>query len=428
MTIFHKTIFTGFAPNLTGRDALTALAYLFLPWRWGKILSGHYPRLAEEKLRRYFKVSHAYTFDSGRSALYYGLKALGAGKGDEILVQTYTCVVVINAIKWTGAKPVFVDVGDDFNINPASLETRLTAKSKILIIQHTFGLPAKLDEILAIAKNHNLKVIEDCAHSLGARYRGRLTGTFGDLGMLSFGSDKIISSARGGALITDDQALGQKIYELASELPRPNLPKTIQHLWHFPIFYIAKPIYHLFIGKFILISAKKLNIFNKIIYKNEKIGEPVKFYPSKLTNALAHILNFQLDEIDKLNRHRQTIAKFYNEHLNNDNIVIPAKACLSGRQAGIQNFENSIYLRYPLLTDRPKELMSYAKKRGIILGDWYNSVIAPKDIDLKETGYQAGECPNAESLAAQSVNLPTDRQIMEKQALRIIDVINSFIT
>jgi len=421
MPIFHKTIFTGFAPNLTGRDALTALAYLFLPWRWGKILSGRYPELAEEKLRRYFQVKHAYAFDSGRSALYYGLKALGAGAGDEILVQAYTCVVVINAIKWTGAKPVFIDISRDFNLDPAALENKITAKTKIIIIQHTFGRPARLDEILAIARKHHLKIIEDCAHSLGARYRGKLTGSFGDLGMLSFGSDKIISSARGGALITNNDELGQKIKNFCAGLARPNLPKTIQHLWHFPIFYTAKPIYHLFIGKFILILAKKFNILNRIIYRPEKMGKPVKFYPARLANALAHILNFQLDEIDALNAHRQKISKIYQEKINQPLIKLP------WREPGIILAENAC-LRYPLLSRQADKLTAYAKKRGIILGDWYNSVIAPKDVSLKETGYRAGECPTAESLAAQSVNLPTDRRITEKQALRIIDVINSFIT
>ena len=417
MPIFTKTIFTGFAPNLTGRDALTALAYLFLPWRWGRILSGSYPRLTEEKLRQYFRIKYAQTFDSGRSALYYGLKALGAGEGDEILVQAYTCVVVVNAIKFCGAKPVFVDIGRDFNLDPATIENKITAKTKIIIIQHTFGLPARLDEILAIARKHNLKIIEDCAHSLGARYRGKLTGSFGDLGMFSFGSDKIISCARGGALITDDETLGLKIKEFSAGLARPDLLKTIQHLWHFPIFYAAKPIYHLFIGKFILILAKKLNIFNKIIYQPEKTGEPVNFYPAKLANALAHILNFQLDEIDALNAHRQKIAGLYNKLITNNLLKLPAQA--AGDKA-------SIYLRYPLLAKEPHKLLKYAKKNNIILGDWYSAPVALADIALAKIGYATGSCPQAEALAKESVNLPTDRQITEKLALRIIKILNSF--
>lgn len=407
MSIFHKTIFTGFSPNLTGRDTLTALAYLFLPWRWPQLLKGRYSKLAEEKLRNYFNIGHVYTFDSGRSALYYGLKALGIGDGDEVLVQAYTCVVVTNAIKFTGAKPIFVDVGDDFNIDPANLESRITPKSKILIIQHTFGLPAKLNELLAIAKKNNLKIIEDCAHSLGARYNGQLTGTFGHIGMLSFGSDKIISCVRGGALITNNQELGQRIKSFQDNLQKPNLLKTIQHLLHYPIFYISKPIYHLYIGKLILILAKKLNIFNKIIYKSEKKGENVSFYPAKLANALAKILYFQIDEIDELNLHRKKIAEIYNKHFN-------------------YGSDECIYLRYPILVEKPRKLAAFAKRQGVILGDWYRGVIAPQDIDIKKTGYKIGTCLNAERLAAQSVNLPTDRQITEKKAEYIFKIINSY--
>lgn len=418
MTIFNKTIFTGFSPNLTGRDTSKALGYLFLPWRWPGLINGGYVESAEKKLSRYFNIKYAYAFDSGRSALYYALKALGAGSGDEILVQAYTCVVVANAIKFTGAKPIFVDIGDDFNIDPAGLENKITPKTKILIIQHTFGLPARLQEILAIAKRRNLKVIEDCAHSLGARYQSKLTGTFGDIGMLSFGSDKIISCVRGGALITDNQEIGLKIKELKNQLPEPSLIKTIQHLMHYPIFYPAKPLYSLFIGKIILILAKKLNVINKIIYKQEKTGEQVKFYPAKLANALANILCYQIDEIDQLNSHRQTISEIYSQEISNQKINLPWKNSQI-------DFKNCACLRYPILLKNPNQLLNYAKKQGVILGDWYNAPIAPADIDSKKTGY-LNDCPKAELLAGQSVNLPTDRQISPRDAQKIVKIINSF--
>ncbi|MFA5359487.1 MAG: aminotransferase class I/II-fold pyridoxal phosphate-dependent enzyme [Patescibacteria group bacterium] len=438
MSIFTKTIFTGFAPNLTGRDTRSALSYLLLPWRWLKISSGKYTVMAEKKLREYFNIKHAYVFDSGRSALYYALKALGAGEGDEVLMQAYTCVVVVNAIKFTGAKPIFIDINNTFNIDPADLEKRITPKTKILIIQHTFGLPANLDYLLAIAAKHNIKVIEDCAHSLGARYNGKLTGTFGHIGMLSFGSDKIISCVRGGALITNDNEIGNKIKQLSLELAKPKLGKTLQHLMHYPIFYISKPIYHLFIGKFILMLAKKLNVFNKIIYKKEKTGEQVNFYPAKLANSLAHILCEQINEIDELNAHRQTIAKYYSEHLSchsdserseEEESLQPAIKTVKGFLANARNDNSNntcAFLRYPLLTKNPKELLTYAKKQGIILGDWYSCVIAPCDSEINKTGYHAGDCPNAERLAAESVNLPTDRHITEKQAEKIIKIINSY--
>ncbi len=418
MRIFKKTIFTGFAPNLTKRDILIALGYLFLPWKWFNLIYGKYAKLVEKKLREYFNIKHAYVFDSGRSALYFALKVLGAGDGVEVLVQAYTCVVVSNAINWTGAKPVYIDVGDDFNINPADLIKKITVKTKILIIQHTFGQPAKLKEILAIAKQHNLKIVDDCAQSLGATYQGKLIGTFGDIGMLSFGSDKIISCVRGGALITNDKKLAQKIKLYQAELLPSKIDKTLQHLFHFPVFFIGKLLYnYLYIGKTLLLLAKKLNIINRIIYQPEKIGKRVDFYPAKLPNALAEILNKQLDEINIINQHQQKIAGLYNKFLNNHLIACPFKTI---------GDSETIYLRYPVLTEQPEKLADFVKKHNIILGNWYNAPIAPKDINQSKTNYLNKTCPKAEALAKQSLNLPTSRLITEADAKKIIKIINSY--
>lgn len=415
MPIFKKTIFTGFAPNLTGRDTLTALAYLLLPWKWAAWREGEYAGAAQEKIKKYFGVKHTLAFDSGRSALYFALKALGAGGGAEVLVQAYTCVVVATSINLTGAKPVYLDVGDDFNINPEELEKKITPQTKILIIQHTFGQPARISEILAIAKKHNLKIIEDCAHSLGARYQGRLTGVFGHIGMLSFGSDKIISCARGGALITDDDEINKKIKNYQNNLPASSLIKIFQHLMHFPVFYAGKALYSLKIGKIILKLAKNLHIINKIIYSEEKAGEQGKYYPARLPNCLADILNKQLGDLEKIISHRKKIAAVYDKMIDNIKIRQPLKGG-----------SDCAYLRYPILAEEPKKLSRLAKARGIILGDWYSTPIAPADIALNRTGYHAGDCPGAEALAGQSLNLPTDRRISETDAEKIVKLINSF--
>ncbi|MDP2736595.1 MAG: aminotransferase class I/II-fold pyridoxal phosphate-dependent enzyme [bacterium] len=415
MPIFNKTIFTGFAPNLTGRDTLTALAYLCFPWKWLSWRQGGYAGRAEKKIKNYFGVSQAKIFDSGRSALFFALKALSAEQGTEVLVQAYTCVVVANAITQTGATPVYLDVGDDFNLDPEKLESKITARSKILIIQHTFGQPARLDKLLAIAKKHNLKIIEDCAHSLGARYQGKLLGTFGHLGMLSFGSDKIISCARGGALITGDETIGQQINNFQENLPPSSRLKIFQHLMHYPAFYLGKALYSLKIGKIILKLAKNLNIINKIIYPEEKAGERGKNYPARLPDCLAKILVNQLADLEKTIIHQKKIAALYDNLIDNKNIYQPFKAQT-----------DCVYLRYPILTNEPKSLVRLAKQQAIILGDWYSTPIAPGDINLGGTSYKPGDCPKAEALARQSVNLPTDRQISQADAERIIKFINSF--
>ena len=412
MKLLKKPIFTGFAPNITRQDTYTACSFLCLPWKWGCIRKGKNVVKVEKWLQDYFNTKHGFCFDSGRTALHYALKALEVKEEDEILVQAYTCVVVSNAINWTGAKPIYVDVDNDFNMSPDDLIRKITDKSKVLIIQHTFGKPANLDKLVKIAKEHNIKIIEDCAHSLGAKYKEKLTGTFGDIGMFSFGTDKTISCVRGGGLITNNDSIGNRIREFQSRLPLSRKIKVIQNLLHYPVFSIGKPLYNLGIGKLILMIAKTSHIMSKIIYNPEKHGKQVLFYPSLLPNALAKILLNQIKSLEKVNKHRQEIAKTYDNKIETKEIIKPEWG------------NESVWLRYTIVTDKAKKLHQQCKKQGIILGNWYDSVIAPCDIEKKQTGYSASSCPNAEKLAKGSINLPTNRHVSTKDAERIVQIVN----
>lgn len=414
MKFFSRPIFTGFAPNTVSKDNLTALSFLLLPTGWLTLRKGKWAKKVEYKLKNYFDVQNVSLFDSGRSALQIALESCGINKDDEVLVQAYTCVVVTNAIRWSGAKPVFVDINSDFNLDFEDLKNKITTKTKAIIIQHTFGKPTNnLEKIINWSKDNNLIVIEDCAHSLGAKVNDQLLGTLGDVGMFSFGSDKIISCVRGGALITNNLEIANEIRKKQNSLIHPKRIKVIQHLLHYPIFSFSKPLYNIWIGKGILAMAKKLNIFNKIIYNKEKVGLPESFYPSKLANSLAKILFFQIDQIDKFNLHRREIAHFYNDNIVNRQVIKPDWD------------ENSVWLRYTLLNENPAQIHKIAKEQGIILGSWYDTPIAPKDIDITKTDYTSGSCPKAEKLCLESINLPTDIHIKKKDAEKIVKIINS---
>ncbi|PIZ95916.1 MAG: hypothetical protein COX80_02990 [Candidatus Magasanikbacteria bacterium CG_4_10_14_0_2_um_filter_33_14] len=406
-------IFTGFHPNIYKKDVKIACSYLFLPWKWFSWKEGKNISKVEEFLQDYFEIKYAITFDSGRTALQKALETLDLKHGDEVLVQSYTCMVVSNAINWAHAKPVYVDIDDDFNMSTIDLENKITPKAKVLIIQHTFGLASKLDQLLEIARRHNLIVIEDCAHAFGANYNNKKLGTFGDMAMFSFGSDKVLSSSRGGAVITNDDKFGEKLMSLNKDLPKSGLIKIKQNLLNFPIFYLGKKLYDIKVGKIILSLAKKLNISGKIMYKQEKEGRKVEFYPSKYPNALAAILLHQLKKVEEMNKHRQEIAKIYDENLNSYKIIKPKMT------------NDSIFLRYTILTNKAKDLRQIAKQHKIILGNWYDTVIAPRDIDLNMSGYKKNSCPNAEKLAPKSLNLPTNKDITFKQAKMIAELINN---
>src|SRR5512135_1616150 len=122
-----------------------------------------------------------FPFYKGRVALFAILKAMGVNTGDEVIVPGFTCVVVPNAVIYNRALPVFVDIdGATYNIDPGKIEAKITKKTRAIIVQHTFGVPAEMDGITEIAKAHNLFLIEDSCHTLGSRYKGKPVGAFGD--------------------------------------------------------------------------------------------------------------------------------------------------------------------------------------------------------------------------------------------------------
>ena len=165
----------------------------------------------EKEFKKYLGVKYAISFNSGRSAFLAILNSLELKNDDEILLQAFTCNAVPNPIIWAGLKPVYVDCDEKtFNIDIEDLKRKITQKSKVVIVQHTFGLPAEMDEILEICQKNNLILIEDCAHSLGAEYKGKKVGTFGKAAFFSFSRDKVISSVYGGMVATNDDEFGEK--------------------------------------------------------------------------------------------------------------------------------------------------------------------------------------------------------------------------
>ena len=155
------------SPNTEKDDVQLASKLLFKPWLWKK---GKEILKFEEKFKKYLGARYAFSFNSGRSSLIAILEAMDIKKGDEVLLQGFTCNAAVNPILAKEAKPIFVDVDETINMNPEDLKTKITKNSKIVMIQHTFGWPAKIEEIKKITQESGLYLIEDCAHSLGAKY------------------------------------------------------------------------------------------------------------------------------------------------------------------------------------------------------------------------------------------------------------------
>jgi dTDP-4-amino-4,6-dideoxygalactose transaminase len=409
-----KLISISLSPNTEKDDIRLTLKLLFHPWKWkrGKAIEDF-----ENHFKKYLGTKEAISFNSGRSCLLAILNSLNFEKDNEILVQAFTCNAASNPIKWAGLKPVFVDCDPkNFNIDLEDLKRKITPKSRAVIVQHTFGLPADLDEIISICQENNLVLIEDCAHSLGATYKGQKIGTFGKVSFFSFSRDKIISSVYGGMVCTNDLLLAKRIRQVQDNLDYPSYFWIFQQLLH-PILmnYIILPTY-MFFGKYLLVVFQKLMIMSKAVHWREKKGQKPAYFPAKLPNSLAEIALHQLLKIDRFNKHRQEIADFYYQELKNSEFELPPK--LEDRK--------QVFLRFTLKHQNAHKIIKKAWQKNILIGDWYTSPVAPHDTNLEKVGYRLGSCPEAEKLARITFNLPTNINTSEKEAQEIVNFLKFF--
>jgi dTDP-4-amino-4,6-dideoxygalactose transaminase len=169
----------------------------------------------EKLLSKFVKSKFAVSVNTGTAALQASLHALDIKTGDEVLIPSFTFVATANSVKSVGAKPVFVDIlKDNYTMDPEDLRKKITKRTKAVIPVHLYGHVAYMKEILEISKKNNLKIIEDASQSLGSKLEGKHTGTFSHLGCFSFYAAKVMTSGEGGAIITDDKKLFEKLKQI----------------------------------------------------------------------------------------------------------------------------------------------------------------------------------------------------------------------
>ncbi|MBO5888996.1 MAG: aminotransferase class I/II-fold pyridoxal phosphate-dependent enzyme [Clostridia bacterium] len=176
----------------------------------------------EDELRKVMNAKHAVATTSGTSSLLASLAALGIGAGDEVIVPGYTFIASISSIMISGAIPVLAEIDDSLTIDPTKIEALITDKTKAILPVHMLGNPCKMDQIMEIAKKHNLLVLEDCCQAVGASYKGQRVGTIGDIGAFSLNVFKTISSGDGGAVITNDDNLYERAFGYHDQGHKPN--------------------------------------------------------------------------------------------------------------------------------------------------------------------------------------------------------------
>lgn len=461
-----KTITTTFFSTLDREQTIDCLKFLLLPWKWKDWKNGKYIKQAEAELQKYLGVKEVFSFYNGRTALYYALKFAGVGEGDEVIIQAYTCVSVPNAIIEAGAKPIYCDIDESLNLDPNELAKKITDKTKAVIVQHTFGNPARIDEIKEILKNYQPRasidkfifqdtclrkipptpplqkgggagkiiLIEDCAHSLGAKYNNKLVGTFGDISMFSFGRDKVISSVNGGMLCVNNISIGDSHLKGDCHLSHLSFPPyylIVQNLLYPILATISLKWYNKGkVGKGIMYAAKKLKLIPLILSNREKNG--MRFFCEKnirmsricscgfaqqitykMPNVLAYLFLHQFEKLDEHNAHRRKIAGYYNEALRGTEINTPK----------VWDGSEPVYLRYTVLTENAGKIMKEARKKDIYLGDWYRNVIAPVGVNLTRVVYEQNSCSKAEKYAEMTLNLPNHSGIDLEDAGRAADVL-----
>ena len=235
--------------------------------RSGSYILGKNNQALQEELAKYIGVKHTVTLNSGTDALHLALRALDIGKGDEVITVAFTFVATTESIEIVGATPVFVDIDKDtFNMNAKLIEEKITPKTKAIMPVHLYGQPCDMDVIMDVAKRYNLHVIEDCCQAIGAEYKGKKVGTFGDIGCYSFYPTKNLGAMGDGGLVTtNSDYLKDRIVALR-------------------------------------------NHGGAVRYHHDEIG-----VNSRLDEVQAAILRVKLPYIDEWNKKRREHAAFYNK-------------------------------------------------------------------------------------------------------------------
>ena len=324
----------------------------------------------EEKIAEYCEAKYAVGCASGTDALVLALKALEIGNGDEVITTPFTFFATAGSIHRVGAKPVFVDIKPDtFNIDSDKIEAAITEKTKAIMPVHLFGQPSEMDKITVIAKKHNLKVIEDNAQGIGARFDGKVAGTIGDIGTLSFFPSKNLGAmGDGGMCLTNDPELAARLRQLRVHGENPKY-------------------FHKWVG---------LN--------------------SRLDTMQAAILLQKLPHLEKWSQQRRENGQYYYENMKDiPQIKMPV----------IHKKAKTIYNQFTLIAENRDELLSYLRENGIGCAVYY-----PKPLHIQECfsylNYKKGDLPVSEKLAKKVISIPIYSELTTRQQDYVISKIREF--
>lgn len=349
------------SPSLNGNE-LKYLTDAFLS-TWISS-TGKYIGIFEENFAKFCDCKYGIATSNGTTALHLALISLGIGIGDEVIVPDLTFAATINSVIYTGATPVIVDIEkDSWCIDPFEIEKAITSKTKAIIPVHLYGQPCDMDKIMTLAKKYNLCVIEDCAEAHGAKFKGEIVGSFGDIGCFSFYGNKVITTGEGGMCVTNSKEVCEKIKVL-----RDHGMNKSRRYWH------------------------------------DVIG-----YNYRMTNLQAAIGVAQLERIDEILLERKNLENEYRERLQElHNITF--------QNNNLLNREKITWLVSILITDGSKEY--YVNKLNELGIDIRRFLCSLSEMDLYKKYLFSNS--NSRKISNSGINLPTiiglDTKIIDKIA------------
>ena len=362
-------------PTLTGKEWEYVKECLDTNWISSK---GHFIKEFENKFAEYIGVKYGVTTTSGTTAIHLALASLGIGKGDEVIVPSFTMVGSVFPIIYCGAKPVLVDSEPEtWNIDVDKIEEKITKNTKAIMVVHIYGHPCDMQAIIEIAEDHDLYVIEDAAEAHGAEYKGRKVGSFGDVSCFSFYANKIITTGEGGMILTDEK----KIYERANMLKDMAFTKERRFLHY-------------------------------------EIG-----YNYRMTNLQAAIGLAQLEKIDEFVEARRRNAKLYNKLLRDvKGITLPPE----------KEWAKNVYWMYSILINEEEfgmsrdELMKSLGEKGIETRPFF--VPMHQQPVFRRLGLFVGErYLVADRLSKDGLNLPSSSSLTDRDIYLIVKKIKEIL-
>lgn len=332
-------------------------------------IMGPYVKKLENAIAEFTGVKHAIAVGNGTDALMLSLKAIGIEDGDEVITTPFTFFSSAETTSTLGAVPVFADIDEKtLNIKPESIEAKITSRTKAIIPVHIFGQMCDMDEIMRIAKKHNLYVIEDACQAIGAEYKGKRAASIGDIGTYSFFPTKNLGCyGDGGMVVTNNDEVAEKIRLLRVH------------------------------G-----SRKK--------YQHELIG-----YNSRLDEIQAAILNVKFDHLQEWNQLRKEKAKIYNDLLKDTELILPYEDINC----------NHIFHQYVVRTTYRDELIEFLKKNGISTAIYYPISVHLQPV-YKYLGYKLGDLPVSEKACAMSFALPMYPELTVEEQQYVAEKIKEF--